>query len=132
MMRPVLQRLCGPLSSLQLRELMTRMAFDNMRLSARPTFRSQFENIYFNPDVPGQALAAGRYFMSAKLPETFALEKANMRVLGEMLGFFLKDHIRGSLRDRETALSDIKSGTHSFIFDDEMRFLINPTEDRDF
>jgi hypothetical protein len=47
-----LRCLKGPLSSIQLRELMVRMAFTNIHLLHRPKFSSSFERTYYNPDVP--------------------------------------------------------------------------------
>jgi hypothetical protein len=123
-----LQRIDGLLSSIQLRELMTRMAFVNIHLSERPRYHSGFKNTYQNPDVPGVVLADGGYTISATLPTMVSVEQVDPRILGDMLAFNLIGLI-GSLlppEDREPALASMKDGRHSFIFGSEGEFLTNP------
>ncbi len=123
-----LNRLAGPLSSLQLRELMTRMAIANIHLAKRPTYRSDFEDVYANPELPNELQSKGAYTISAILPEAPVLEKLNEQMLGEMLLFNLEGLIRSLMpeQDQERLLAALARGNISFIFDDEGNFLINP------
>ena len=123
-----LQRIAGPLSSIQLRELMTRMAFVNIHLSERSRFHSAFENTYYKPHMPGVVLADGGYSISAALPTMVSVEQVDPRILGEMLAFNLTGPINRllPLEQREPTISSMKDGRHSFIFGSEREFLTNP------
>jgi hypothetical protein len=56
-----LSSLRGPLSSIQLRELLVRMAITNIRLTERPRFKSSFDQLWLNPEVPNKLLSLGSY-----------------------------------------------------------------------
>jgi len=128
-----LRRIGGPLSSLQLRELMTRMAFINIHLTDRPQYRSEFEGVFHNPDYPNLLLAPGPYTIGAVLPETFSVEKVSPEILGKMLVHNLEGPIGALLppNAREASLNSMADGQHSFIFGPVGEFLVVPQPESD-
>ncbi len=126
-----LSTITGPLSSLQLRELMVRMAYTNMHLIERPKYHSGFEGTYDHPHRDGLAIADCPYEMTAALPEKAEIEEVDPRVLGDLLVSYLKGPIDSLVpeEDRETLITHMADGMHSLIFDPEIGFLENPTSD---
>ena len=69
-----LRRITGPLSSIQLRELLARMAFTNLHLVKRPKLLSGFDALWAHPALPNTVLATGEYAISAECPDMVEVE----------------------------------------------------------
>jgi hypothetical protein len=78
-------RLAGPLSSMQLRELMARMAYTNIYLPRRPRQYSTFENQFFHRDFPNTVVAVGKYTIAADFPDTLAPPRCTVKPLARCL-----------------------------------------------
>jgi hypothetical protein len=104
-----LQRIAGPLSPLQLRELAVRMAVTNIYLSERPRFSSNFDIVTEEYEIGGQR------------PAEIQIEHVNDEVVGKMM-----HHICGPIvienPDKAQILENLKTGHYTFLFDDKGRF----------
>jgi hypothetical protein len=114
------QKMPIPLSLLQLREMMTRMAYTNIRLKDRPKFQSWFDGLFLVPERTKKRWFAGKYRMIAEMPEMFFLEEFDPRELGEMLVANLRGAIRGVVppEEQESLVEMMRDGLHSFILHD--------------
>ena len=114
---PLLDRLGNPLSEIQFRELMARLAYVNLQLKSRPVFRSSLnEN--------------GDYRIEAVLPTTCEIvhDKAKLgRIMSAVLGTFLPS-ITPRHGDRDQFLSALNSGDATFLFDEHGKFSSAPAE----
>jgi hypothetical protein len=113
-MEHVFKALGGPLTILQLRELMVRMAYCNMLLQPRPRFLSAFD------------LEAERYVIDAEIPDEFSLiEDPDPGLFGRLFDFAVGQIIAGLPPDQanpQTA-AHVKEGRFTFLFDDNGKFL---------
>jgi hypothetical protein len=127
LMQDDIRRIAGPLSSIQLRELMARMAYTNMRLRYRPQQYSAFEALYSHPDLPSTLMSRGAYAISAHLPELESLE-INTEELGKLLGFYVRSAAGAHFGKEkcEQLVTQLEDGLHSLIFGTEGEFLVNP------
>jgi hypothetical protein len=109
-----LQRIGGPLSPSQFKELFARMAFINLHLKQRP--------------VPASSFSAEGcdYVILADVPEVVELEKAESTEFGRLLYWCCEDIIRAlPSGDQERISHHIKEGTLSFLFDGDGKFVNN-------
>lgn len=122
------KRITGPLSSLQLRELMTRMAIVNMHVTERPQYRSSSEHTYRNREQPCELRVRGTYTISAALPEAPNIDEIDKQMLGALFKFNVASLITAFFpeEEREPMLDAISTGNLSFIWDEKGNFLVNP------
>lgn len=84
LMRDEIGRVAGPLSSIQLRELMARMAYANIHLRRRPRQYSAFKDMYYHAGLPNTLMAHGTYTISADHPDTLDALEVDRQALGKM------------------------------------------------
>lgn len=108
-----LRRITGPVSELQLREMMAELAFLNLHLKERPTFRTECD------------IAAEKCRIVAERPE-LALRELDPKIRGVLLHHAIKDalpHLRFPGRTEQDVLDAVNAGTLTFLFDDEGKFI---------
>jgi hypothetical protein len=108
-----LEKISGPVSKLQLREIMVELAFLNLHLKERPTFYTEYN------------VANEQCRIVGKRPK---LDLADMdgQTRGQLLHHavrFALPHIRGLGRSGEEILEALKAGKLSFLFDDDGKFI---------
>ena len=109
----VLERIKGPVSELQLREVIAELAFLNLSLKERPIFRTEID------------VAAETCRIVTERPE-LALQTLDLKVRGALMHHFLKDalpHMQFKGRDSLQVLHDLKAGKLTLLFDDEGKFI---------
>jgi hypothetical protein len=128
LMRDTLGHISAALSSIQLRELMARIAYTNLHLPRRPRQYSTFETLYTHPDLPNTLMAHGTYIIDSDNPETVDPPEVDRQELGSMLAFYVEGPAEAHLgKERcEELMKRLKDGEHSLLFDDEGKFLVNP------
>jgi hypothetical protein len=105
------KKLTGPLSPIQLREVTARLAFINLNLKERPTFKSEFDPV------------TGRYLISASVPKELNLMEPDWDEFGSILYRATKEYLPAL--DLEQMAPHIKKGKYTFLFDQEGRFTAN-------
>jgi hypothetical protein len=111
---PKLERICGPVSDFQLRELVAEFAFVNLHLKERPVYMSQIDALKEEIRIEVQ------------LPEFCELTDMDPAVRGQLMQYALKDRIKTLSTpgmSQEDLISAIQSGHFTFLFDDEMNFI---------
>jgi hypothetical protein len=111
-----LEKITGPVSTPQLREVMAHLAFLNMHLKNRPTFRTEFDMIN------------ERCWIIATRPE-FELMELDRKTWGDLLHHAVQHELpRIQVGDlsREEVLAAIKTGKASFLFDKNGEFITDP------
>jgi hypothetical protein len=108
---PTLERINQPISTVQLRDIMTDMAFMNLSIKERPQFMSQFDR---NKE---------EISLAAKLPRQFELvENLDYRLRGRLLRQALED-ILPRLKSRDMSDDELQvaltEGRLTFLFDKE-------------
>lgn len=104
-----LASISAPLTTLQLREVMVRMAHANIRLSPRPRYESQF--------------LAGDYEIVAHLPKSFSLDAdPGGSLFGGLLDYAVRPILEGITSDA-SVLDAVKDGRYTFLFDEQRAFL---------
>lgn len=107
------RKLTGPLSPLQLREVLAHLAYINVKLTERPEFRSSID-----PD--------GTYRIKGAHPPQVVLAPHSEDEFGEIFYASTQDVVR-RLHQANAAemLAHIRGGRWTFLFDDEGRFIEN-------
>ena len=108
-----LQKITGPVSGLQLREIMVELAFLNLHLKERPKFQTQAD------------LVNGKCRIVGTRPKLDLLDM-DRRVRGELLHNAVRHalpHIRVRGHTEDEILEAIKAGNFSFLFDDNGEFI---------
>lgn len=111
---PKLERVSGPVSDFQLRELVAEFAFVNLHLKERPVYMSRIDAL--SEDVR----------MEAQLPESCELTDMDPAMRGKLMQQALKDRIKTICTpgmSQEELISAIQSGHFTFLFDDQMKFI---------
>jgi hypothetical protein len=108
---PTLERINQPISTLQLREIMTDMAFMNLSIKNRPQFMSQFDR---NKE---------EIWLAAKIPRQFELmENLDFQIRGKLLRQALED-ILPRLKSKDMSGHELQAalteGRLTFLFDKE-------------
>jgi hypothetical protein len=111
---PILERIRGPLTEVQTRELLAKLAFANFQIRWRPKF------------VSVSHAEKELIVILAKLPKRVAFKKPDYRMRGRLLKEALGNHfdmtrVRGVSR-REFRQS-VSAGTFSFILDENGDFI---------
>jgi hypothetical protein len=113
----VFRRMPRSMSPLQLRELMTRMAYTNMSLTERARFHSSFSGLTMAPPDSNKRLFVGEYKIVAERMEKFFVREPDYGELGEMLVFNLRGPISEITppEEREALIELMRDGRRSFI-----------------
>lgn len=109
-----LKRIKGAVSELQLREIMAELAFLNCHLKKRPTFHSEFD------------MKKEIYRILAKRPLEIELEDLDGSVRGDLLHRAVEyalPNLQIVGHTKEEILDTIKSGTFTFLFDNDGKFI---------
>ncbi len=109
----VAERFSCPLSEIQLREVLSELAFLNLHLKNRPEFRTECDGL------------ARTCRIVADLPR-LELQDLDRSVRGKLLMHSLSDvlpHIRANGKSDQELRSAIESGVLSFLFDDSGEFV---------
>lgn len=107
----VFKAITGPLTRLQLRELMVRMAYCNMLLEPRPRFQSELD------------LNTEDYVISAILPHAYSLaDDPDSGLFGRLFYFSVGPILEAVKADPQT-IAHVKEGRFTFLFDDCGTFL---------
>lgn len=107
---PLLNRITGPLTNFQIRELLAHVTYININMIERPSFYSTITEM--------------GYEISVKLPRNIELLEQNKVTitLGQLLHYFVKDLYPGRLEDQEM-LKNIKEGKVRFLFNEDNDFI---------
>ena len=108
-----LEKINGPVSELQLREIMVDLAYLNLHLKERPTSHTEFD------------LANEKCRIIANRPK-LALTDLDRQLRGEMLHHAVRHalpHIRMAGQTKEEMLESIQSGNFTFLFNDDGEFI---------
>jgi len=89
---------------------------------------SRISDVSENDNFPQTVMATDAYTIGADIPDTLEPSKRDNRVLGKMLTFFIKGHaeMHFGKQASDGLMRKLGDGNHSFIFDDNGRFLVNP------
>jgi hypothetical protein len=108
-----LQKITGPLSELQLREIMVDFAYLNLSLRERPTYESECN---INSEVC--RITANRGSLD--------LTDSDLAMRGRLMHHAFKDilpYLRHRNATNEQVLEAVKAGTFTFLFDDHGKFI---------
>jgi hypothetical protein len=108
-----LQRITGPVSELQLREIMVELAFLNLHLKERPVFRTECDIANERCRIIGERLGLD-------------LQELNPKLRGALLHEAVRHQLprlRFPGRSEEEVLDALEAGTLTFLFDDNGRFV---------
>jgi len=108
-----LEKITGPVSELQLREIMVELAYLNLHLRERPTFRTECD------------LVNERCRIIATRPKLDLMDM-DPRLRGKLLHHAVKHalpHIRTPGRTEEELLEAIIAGNFTFLFNDDGEFI---------
>jgi hypothetical protein len=110
-LKDLLDKLNGPVSPAQLKELMALMAVVNIRLKERPVPFSRLQD-------------EDHYDIRAQVPREIILDDADPNLFGMLLHWCCEDVIAAlPAGERETVSSHIEKGTLSFLLDRHGRFI---------
>ncbi|HEV2299219.1 MAG TPA: hypothetical protein VGR72_11960 [Candidatus Acidoferrales bacterium] len=107
-----LNRIDGPLSPLQLREIVAEFAAINIHLAERPRFSSDID------------LISEEYEIIGHRPTHWYLENWKPEIRGGIMHHICKDMVVNT-PDREQILSNIRTGRYTFLVDEDGKFLRN-------
>jgi hypothetical protein len=109
-----LSRIDGPLSPVQLREVLAHLAYANLRLAKRPSFLTDFST------QPPR--------IRAIRPE-FELQEHEPEVLGRIIYSCTSHYLDRMLNsDIEMIREGVKAGNYTFLYDNEGKFIRNSLE----
>jgi hypothetical protein len=110
MIRETLQKINGPLTPYQVKEIFSHLIFGNIHLEPRPVFSSTIT-------------VDGKYVIEVKIPETFQLTQQKIISPGELLHFYAEKFIPDDLPERNQVLEDIKLGKRAYLFNEKGEFI---------
>lgn len=100
----------GPLSPLQIREVMARLGYLNLLIKKRPSFYSEFGD--------------GQYRISASHPETIDVGEWNADDYGQVLAFACRSQLeRCKNPDIDVIRENVRRGRYTFLFDENGNFI---------
>ncbi len=108
-----LEKITGPVSEVQLREIMVELAFLNLHLKERPTFHTEYDRVNERCRIVGNR------------PELDLMDM-DRQVRGEMLHNALRfalPHIRTPTLAENEVKEAIRAGNLTFLFDDDGEFI---------
>jgi hypothetical protein len=104
----------GPLSPIQLREVLSHLTLLNYKLKTRPSYHTKVD------------AASGEIFISADLPEKMELEKHTREEFGEILYANVAKYVEKiPSQDKNFTKENIVNGAYHFLFDEEGEFILN-------
>lgn len=105
-----LDKIDGPLTPMQLREIFAHLEFLNFHLKGRPTYQS--------------TISSSGYEIIAKLPEKLELAEKSIQVftVGERLSKYVDHHLPADTPDRAALLQEIKEEKRQFLFSEHGEF----------
>lgn len=110
--RGQLERIKGPLSPLQLREVLSHLTLLNFKLKYRPTYHTKFDSV------------SGNFFISAELPEKMELDNHTSEEFGEILYANVADFVENMPHnDSSFTEENVRRGFYHFLFDEKGNFL---------
>lgn len=111
-LKDTLSRISGPLSPIQIREVLARLAFVNVFLEDRPKFWSEFD------------LETGHYWIGAGIPGASGLGDFTSHDYGQMLYSSIKGMLSRMVNtDRDLIIEQVKEGKYTFLFDQNGHFI---------
>jgi hypothetical protein len=108
-----LEKITGPISDLQLREIMVEFAYLNLLLKERPTFQTDCNILEKTCRIVGNR-------------RSLDLEDMNLEMRGMLMHHAFRDilpYIHNRNATDEEVLEAIKAGTFTFFFDDHGQFI---------
>lgn len=106
-----IQKINGPLSPFQLREIVAHLNFINLSLKERPVYRSSISH-------------QGEYQIKATVPEILYLLDEEERFVspGKFLRYYVEPMI-GDVDNREKVLEEIEEGKRNYLFNENGDFI---------
>ncbi|MGE3906667.1 MAG: hypothetical protein AB7F36_11980 [Reyranellaceae bacterium] len=117
LLSPLLKRITGPVSTIQLRELMVEFAYQNLIVHPRPTY-------HFDA-----SLSDKRSFIYATRPAKID-QASDPRIRGRLLSHALREllpHFELPGVSREKTIEALEAGTITFLFDEQGKFITETT-----
>jgi hypothetical protein len=110
-------RINGPLSPLQIREIVARLGYLNLRIKERPQFHSE--------------ISGGRYKILATHPRSIEIDKGDPQEYGKLMYRACAGDL-GMCRnsDIEATKTHIRNGRYTFLFDKSGNFIHQSMEFR--
>lgn len=105
--RPIAERITGPLSWVQAREVLAELAFMNLSMKARPKHRTSIS-------------PTGEAFIDAETPSHFELGELDMTLRGRLMAHLLSPVLPGMAADKRELLDQ---GQLTFLFNDARAFI---------
>lgn len=115
-LRQKLEKITGPVSELQLREIMVELAYLNLHLKERPMFHTECDFVNEKCRIIGER-------------PTLALTHMDRRVRGKLLHHALRHvlpYIMIAGLTQEEVLQAIEAGNFTFLFNDDGEFIDEP------
>jgi len=107
-------RLTGPLSPIQLREVLSHLTLLNYKLKYRPSYHTKLD------------ASTGDLFIAAELPESIELEEHTRDELGEILYANISEYVdKMPSPDINFTKENILNGRYHFLFDENEKFMSN-------
>ena len=109
-----LEKITGPVSELQLREIMVELAYLNLHIKERPTFLTECDTLNETCRIVG------------KRPEYLELMKMDRRVRGALLHHAVRHalpNIRVAGHTEHDVVEAIRAGSFTFLFNDDGQFI---------
>lgn len=106
-----MEKISGPLSPFQLREIVAHLNFINLSLKERPVYRSFMTY-------------QGEYQIKANVPETLYLLDEEERFVspGQFLKYYVEPMI-GDVENRDKVLQELEEGKRNYLFDENGDFI---------
>jgi len=106
------KKITSPISTLQLREIMSRLSYINTNIKVRPNYYSSFYD--------------KKYRIDAEIPETLELKDNGYIKYGDILYTSCNNIVKSlSNENTEFILTKLKEGNYSFLFDSHGNFIEN-------
>jgi hypothetical protein len=108
-----LEKIAGPLSDLQLREILVEFAYLNLHLKERPTFQTECNSLTETCQIVGHR-------------GSLDLDPMDRRVRGRLLHHVFRailPYTRNRQATNEEVLEAVKAGNFSFLFDEKGEFI---------
>jgi hypothetical protein len=111
MFKEFIDKIEGPLSSFQLREILAHLNYININLKERPVYQSNIKS-------------DGNYYITSIIPEDICLIEEGKRISspGEFLKLYVHELI-GNIDNRETIINEIGEGKRNFLIDKKGQFI---------
>jgi hypothetical protein len=110
-LKETLQKITGPLTMIQGRELLAKLCHRNMSLEPRPTYHSEIN------------LWTGEYRITAEIADDVHLiEDPRPELYGEIIAFFVREILEGTGADPQI-LNYVRQGRYTFLFGEDDKFL---------